>query len=275
MEFNGVLCREGWEDKVAEALGAHLRALDWDEFAIAGISPGPMLTSLQSRSFPELHAEISLRPSFYVDLDRLRQSNIEYEKSLSPNTREQLRRSLRLYAESGELRIEVAPDLAIAEKFFAEMCSMHQSTWMERGETGAFTPGRRLEFHRALIQRAFPAGCIQMVRVSAGGEAIGNLYNFVRNGKVYFFQSGFHYKQDKRLKPGLVTHALAIRYCLQAGFRDYDFLAGNAQYKRSLAKDCRQLAWVIFSRRRVKLVIIDKLRAVKHRLMKAVQEYRK
>lgn len=271
MEFNNLLCRAGWEEKVAAALGSYLQGLKWDEFAIDGISPGPILDCLKTDGFPHFRPVISSRPRYYVDLERLRQSKASYESSLSSNTREQLRRSLTRYAKIGAVQVEVAPDLSSAERLFEEMCQMHQSRWKKRGETGSFAPGRRLEFHRTLIRQAFAKGSIQLLRVSAGKETIGILYNFVKRGKVYFFQSGFNYTGDKHLKPGLVTHAYAVRHCLEAGFGDYDFLAGDARYKRSLAKDCGQLAWVVFARPSIKLVVIEKLRAVKRHLRSVIK----
>ncbi|MGB0109168.1 MAG: GNAT family N-acetyltransferase, partial [Terriglobales bacterium] len=101
---------------------------------------------------------------------------------------------------------------------------------------------------------------------SAGEETIGILYNFVHKGKVSFYQSGLNYTKDKHLKPGLVTHACAIQECLALGFDDYDFLAGDARYKRSLAKDSRHLAWVVFARSSLKLALIEFLRAVKRKV---------
>lgn len=269
MEFNNVLCLAGWEDRVAAALGAHLQNLEWDEFVIEGVLPGPVLTSLQSRCFPDLAAPaVSVMPSYYVDLDELRQRGLAYETLLSPNTREQIRRSVKLYGKVGEIAVDVAVDLRTAEAYFEEMCRLHQSTWLARGESGAFAPGRRLNFHRALIRRAFPNGGIQMVRVSVGDETIGILYNFIERGKVYFFQSGFQYRPEKHLKPGLVTHSCAVRFCLTAGYREYDFLAGDARYKRSLAKTSRPMAWVVFARPRLKLAVIETLRVCKSRARK-------
>jgi CelD/BcsL family acetyltransferase involved in cellulose biosynthesis len=92
---------------------------------------------------------------------------------------------------------------------------------------------------------------------------VGVLYNFVQDGKVYFFQGGFNYQEDKHLKPGLATHACAIQHYLDLGFRDYDFMVGDARYKSSLAPSSRALAWVVFRRSSIKLATIDLLRAVK------------
>ena len=40
---------------------------------------------------------------------------------------------------------------------------------------------------------------------------------------------------DGRLKPGLVTHALAIEQATRAGFAVYDFMAGENRLKASFA----------------------------------------
>jgi CelD/BcsL family acetyltransferase involved in cellulose biosynthesis len=271
MEFNNRLCRRGWEEKTSKALAAHLQSLDWDEFAVEGIPPSPILDCLRISGFSQLRQAVTTSPSYYVNLEQLRQSKTAYESSLSSNTREHLRRSLKRYGVVGEVRVEVASELSRAEQLFEEMCGLHQSRWNKKGEEGAFGPGRRLDFHRTLIRRAFAKGSIQLLRVAAGSETIGILYNFVKKGKVYFFQSGFNYRDGKSLKPGLVTHSLAIRYCLDAGFTDYDFLAGDAQYKRSLAKNCRPLDWVVFARPRAKLFAIERLRAIKRRLRLVVR----
>jgi len=266
MEFNSLLYIAGWEEKIAAALGEHLRALDWDEFSIEGISPSPMLSWLQVDTLPELPASVKVRSSYYVDLGRLRIRKKSYESSLSSNTREQIRRSIKRYSRLGAVRVEIAQDVPQAEDFFEEMRGMHQARWNGRGHAGAFATGRRLDFHRALIKRAFPKGAIQMLRVLAGNSTIGVLYNFVQHSKVYFFQSGFDYELDSDCKPGFVTHALAIQHCLDAGFSDYDFLAGDARYKRSLAKERRPLHWVVFGRPGMRMAMIELLRVMKHRM---------
>lgn len=266
MEFNNILCLPGKEEAVAEALGNHLHTMVWDEFAIGGICPGAVLTSLQTKGLPGIPANVNLRSTFFVDLDALRTAGQSYLESLSANTRSQIRRSLKQYADGGTIKTDIAADLATAEMFFEEMCRMHQDAWTSRGEPGAFAPGRRLEFHRKLIRTAYAKGSVHLLRVTAGDQTIGVLYNFVRNGKVSFFQSGFNYACNRRLKPGLVTHACAIQHYLDHGFRQYDFLVGDARYKESLAKNSASLAWVVFSRPTFKTLLIESLRVMKRRM---------
>lgn len=266
MEFNNILCCPGKEDAVARALWRYLRSRDWDEFAIQGILPGPILTALEANALPKLPASVRIHSTYYVDLDQLRQSGLCYLDSLSSNTRSQIRRSLRYYSGRGEIKVEIAPDVQTAEKYFAEMCRMHQSTWLARGVEGAFGPGRRLEFHNRLIGKTYEKGTTHLLRVAADEETIGILYNFVQGGKIYFFQSGFNYARDRRLHPGLVTHCSAIQRYMEMGFNEYDFLAGDARYKASLAKHSKPLAWVVFARPGIKRASIELLRVIKRRL---------
>jgi CelD/BcsL family acetyltransferase involved in cellulose biosynthesis len=82
---------------------------------------------------------------------------------------------------------------------------------------------------------------------------------------VNFYQSGLQYDADGHLKPGLISHYCAIQHYLSAGFSDYDFLAGDSQYKRSLSTGSRTLVWATFSKHTPRLVAIELLRRARRR----------
>jgi hypothetical protein len=65
---------------------------------------------------------------------------------------------------------------------------------------------------------------------------IGYLYNFVKDGQVYSYQSGFDYDLLPRSKPGWLCHHLAVEHNLQRGMTGYDLLAGACQFKASFGK---------------------------------------
>lgn len=263
IEFNDLLCLAGWEEAVARRLATHLQSMAWDEFALNGCSRRPSLEAL-GRTFTGIKQVTFLRPSYYVDLAQLRRVNSDYESSLSSGLRKQLRQNFRKY---GEVRLEAANEVSGALAMIEELADLHQHTWRERGQSGAFASTRFFAFHRSLIQRAFPRGAIQLLRVASGDRTIGMLYNFIHHGKVYFYQSGLRYNnEDKQLKPGFVALVLAIRYCHDHGLDEYDFLAGDASYKERLATECRNLAWVIFQRPSLKMRFIEHMRQVKRKM---------
>lgn len=183
------------------------------------------------------------RPAPHLDLARLPAGPVL--DALSANTRQQLRRSLRAWEERGAIRIEIAvPDQA--DSFLTELAALHQRYWTGRGKPGAFAAPFFERFHRALLGRAGEGQSIDLIRVAAGERIIGYLYNFVHRGWVAAYQSGFDFSGDAdRLRPGLVCHLQALEHYRRAGARLYDFLGGEARYKRSLANAETPLSWLV------------------------------
>jgi len=225
------------------------------------MEPGPGLEALIANAFG---SKRSPNASWYVDLSLLRKEGKTYESTLSSNTRQQIRRSARFYEELlGPIAITLAAGCAEALQFFNELTDLHQKSWVAKGERGVFSSAKFVAFHRRLIERTFPRNGVHLLRVSAGLTTIGVLYSFFYCGRVYFYQSGFAYYDDTRSKPGMVTHFLGINYYLN--FRpdviEYDFLAGDSQYKRSLAKQRRLLEWVVVQRPTLGVRLVEALRA--------------
>ena len=164
----------------------------------------------------------------------------------SANTRQQIRRSDRECARAGPLGIARAETEATAHAWLDEMAAMHQATWNRRGEPGSFADPFFGRFHHALIERGLARGEIDLLRVTAGDDVVGILYNFRLRGRVSAYQSGFAYHpSDPRRKPGLTCHRTAIDAYAREGVSVYDFLAGEDRYKRSLADDAEAMRWLV------------------------------
>lgn len=180
-----------------------------------------------------------------IDLAALRRAGIDHAASLSPNTRHQLRRSERRYAALGSLAVRRAGSAAEAHAFLDALAVLHQRSWTGRGRPGAFARPEFGRFHHALIDRAFPDGAIDLLRIDAGERAVGYLYNFRHRGRVCAYQSGFDYAvTDPHQKPGLTCHGQAIALYLREGLDIYDFLGGDDRYKLSLSNAGEALHWI-------------------------------
>ena len=180
----------------------------------------------------------------FIDLARIRAGGGDWLATLSANTRYQLRRSARFYAARGPLRLERAGSLAEALAWFDRLVALHGESWQRRGQPGAFAHPFALRFHRALIERAEPRGELDLLRLTAGEEELGYLYNVRLGGRVYAYQSGLNHRGAERHgKPGLTFHAMAVERALAGGEQTYDFLAGDARYKRSLSNASATLVW--------------------------------
>lgn len=164
--------------------------------------------------------------------------------TLSANTRAQLRRSAKHFEAAGPLSLTRPADLSEALGWFSELVSLHTARWRRAGLPGAFAEPFMGRFHEALLPRARARGEADLWRLAAGGETLGYLYNFRNHGTVHAYQSGLReFPGIAQARPGLVAHWLAVEEALAAGLSRYDFLAGPARYKLSLASGSVALAW--------------------------------
>lgn len=184
----------------------------------------------------------------FIDLAGLPPGSESYLSTLSANTRYQIRRSNGRFSRLGPLTVRLAETTREALDFLDSLAGLHQVTWMRRGERGAFANPAFLRFHRALVARALPRGELALLRVSAGSQVLGYLYNLRLNGRVFTYQSGLDYigcaaRVGSHAKPGLTCHHAAILYAQAEGARSYDFLAGPDRYKTSLTRATTRLYW--------------------------------
>lgn len=247
-EYNDILCLAGFESEVSEDLANLTMELRWHRLMVSGYQDG-LLSGLVDR-FPARSVESRSSPAAFVDLATI--ADQPYEQTLTGKVGSHIRRNRRLYEKRfGELAITEATTLDEAMDYFSRLSELHNNRWRKRGHAGSFSSAAVVEFHRRLIARLWPTKQVSMVRVGCDRHAFGYLYNYVLQGKVLVFQTGFRYDEDSSLSPGLLTHTLAIEHYRRQGMREYDLLAGDALYKRSLAKDKRDLKWTIVYRDRL------------------------
>ncbi len=211
---------------------------DWDELFLPAVD-GAAFCDLAVPAGFRVRVEQDVASPF-VDLAKVRAAG-DYLTLLSANTRSQIRKARR---HIGSCELEIAASHREAAAIHDELVELHTASWAARGERGAFAEPWFDEFHRRLIAQRWSHGEIQLVRLRAGGATVGCLYNLVVDGRIAFYQSGLASFADPSVKPGLLCHAAAIEHAAAAGHETYDFLAGNARYKASLATDATRLAWL-------------------------------
>jgi hypothetical protein len=265
VEFNQILHLAGYGALLAADLARVLVDSRWVRLALYGYEDSALMR-LMLEHLPLCGIDREERPSPYVDLETI--VGNDYEATLSGKSRSQIRRSRRIYEEMyGPVVIEAAADYEQAISFLAELALLHDATWRSRGIEGAFGSETFVDFQQRLIRRLWPVRGVDVLRARAGERVIGYLYTFLHRGKVYCIQSGLIQEKDNHLKPGMLTHACAIRHYCQRGFREYDFLAGDMRYKRSLAKSTRTLVWSVAYRRNLYVRLLLLSRSLCHRLL--------
>ncbi len=237
----------------------------WDELYLPGVSD-ELSSHLEQimghyRDTHNIFVERDDR-SHYVDLKKVREAGLDYLALLSPNRRQQIRRSIKEYEKQGEITLKQANTENEAMEMLNALAALHQKEWNKRGEPGAFSNGYFLDFHQTLIQHHFSSGIIQIIHIRTSESTIGYLYNYVYDNDVLFYQCGFNYAKSNHARPGLISHYLAILMNARLGHDSYDFLAGNSQYKKSLATDHYRMMWVRLQKKSVRSWIESRLKDI-------------
>jgi CelD/BcsL family acetyltransferase involved in cellulose biosynthesis len=247
IEYNGILADRSCAERViVDSLLWMARTLPGcDALVLAGLdAPAEALVRGVAT---ELGHRLQVRradAARLVDLELVRQRGGNYRAGLGRSTRAGVNRAIRLYEARGGIEYRVARDVDEALTFFNGLERLHRALWATRGKSHSFTNPAFRPLHRNLIRRGMDAGVVRLCRLSAGGKDFGYLYNFVWRGRVLNYQSGFAYEDDNRIKPGFVSHVLAIEDALARGEETYDFMAGAAGHKIHLANAQTSMNWI-------------------------------
>lgn len=237
---------------------------NWDECSLSGV---PASSVKQIRDITDLRTLIDWQvPTYQVDLESIHAKGADYLGSLSRNTRYQIRRAVKAYEQQGELKLIRAQSLNEALAMFDAAGEYHRRRWGEGvGESGYANP-EFTKFHHTLIKSGWTNGEIELLLLQLGSKPLAYFYNFVKNGRVYFYLSGIVQETQSVLKPGLVGHALAIQDYLNRGMLCYDFMGGDARYKKNLGERGQELARLRLQRPRLSLGLEHILKAIKQTL---------
>ena len=264
IEYNNILAEQSAAIIPAGLAALTSRLRRSDQLVLSGIDPDLELAACRAAGLAGLVTEVKQADAApWVDFAKVRQQGGNYRATLGRSTRQAVSRAMRLYAERGPVELRIMETTTEALAAFDLLGDFHRSRW---GRRGAFAnPGFR-PFHEELIARGVPMGAVRISRTLAGDQTIGVLYNFVHDGRVLNYQSGFLYESDGRLKPGLVSHVLAIQDSIARGERGYDFLAGGGGHKSRLANREHAMKWIAIGRDSPERRIEAKLRDAKRML---------
>jgi len=242
VEYNGLLCRDGFEGVAWNALCKWLvHNPDWHEIRLSALD---FLNLEAVKSATKNHSliisDLEIQNAPLIQFDQ-HSDWIEVERfHFSANRLYQIRRCLRLYEKkSGRIKLSVANSPAGRANSWAELERLHNQYWHKKGKQGSFANSKWKAFHESI-----DASYVQLVTIMSGVELIGVLYNLQLNGRVYNIQSGFSLSQDNKYKPGYLSHYLCAKYNYEMGASSYEFLGGGEHYKTSLAKHTHKLAWI-------------------------------
>jgi CelD/BcsL family acetyltransferase involved in cellulose biosynthesis len=249
-DYVGAVVARGMEHQVARALAATLRHAapnHWDELRMPSMSAEDPLV-------PELVAALgrngiltSIETSGECPYIPLPGTWDAYLQALGSARRYAVTRSLReldKWAGPGGWELRRARTAGELSEGVRVLSELHAERWTSAGKSGVFSSERFRRFHEIVMPRLLAGedgASLDLSWLVVRGEPIAASYNVVHGGRLQFYQSGRRVDVPKNVRPGIAMHALAIRASIEAGLREYDFLAGASRYKRDLALEARNL----------------------------------
>jgi hypothetical protein len=238
-----------------------------DEFLIAIHHSKPELFDLPTQ---QQYSSIPLyvEKGYYLSLKNIVTID-EYLATLSKNTRKQIKRSNKLLHHQGEFHFSVA-QLAKQQKQLLEQSKQwHIDKWQQTDTPSGFINPKFTEFHRNLITHQHESAKTLVASLRIDKELYGCLYCFIGDNCAYFYLSALKPITDNRVKLGLTLHELFIQWLIEnePNVIKYDFLAGEARYKKSLASHQDDHCYLLIQKNSIKFKIEKGLKLIKNKLI--------
>src|SRR5262249_37504475 len=259
-DYLDVIARRGCEADVARAFVAALRdgtAGAWDELIVPlmagdGVMPGLLAEDCRDAG---LHAELPRTTE--APFIPLPASWDAYLDALDRKDRYLIRRSLRDFEQwaGGEAAFHRASDPDELEQGKRILRELHHERWVGTGG-GTFRSPLFLAFHDRVMSEFLRQGALDLRWLTVRGEPVAATYSFLWDGKLHFYQCGRKMDVHRNVRPGGVILYHAIRWAIESGLREFDFLGGVAVYKSQLALASRPLVQLRVARR----CVVERLR---------------
>ena len=271
IEKNNIVSSSGsWYVDINEILSS----LSVDRLSFPGVEHDSWEEISKQFKIDKRNSLINSVLTYIVNLDTVRNCSSGYLGTLSSNKRHQINRTIKYYGSVQDLTIESPVGLESALKIFDELVDLHNYQWVKKIKNSSFSNKVVYDFHHNLISKSWGDAAIGIYKISNKKSVIGYIYGFFSNDTFFFYQSAFSYSDDNKVKNGLLCHALLIDYLAELGLGRYDFLAGDAQYKKSLSNNSYTMNWVDIYRYRWQCGLVNIVRQCRKKIIHLVNTLR-
>jgi CelD/BcsL family acetyltransferase involved in cellulose biosynthesis len=248
-DYQGMLCRPGREDAALRAFHAAIVALGWDRASFSDVADARIrdLLALLSSDGDEVRLSGTTR----CPRVELPATWTAFAKTLGAGTRGTTVRSVRRMREDlPNFRISLPSD-ADVEAHVEAMARLHHRRW------GGNLRKTRAKYGR-LNRAAYDAGCLRLIVLWDGERPIAGAASYVDavRGTYNLYQLAYDADYAK-YSPGKGAIGLAIRDAIEHGFRTFDFLRGDEEYKSAYAPEAVTTTHYHVRRRGLRSALFD------------------
>jgi CelD/BcsL family acetyltransferase involved in cellulose biosynthesis len=145
---------------------------------------------------------------------------------------------------SADVRVTRYVGKEITPEVNRRVVAIQLESWMKR--RGAAYLGE--PFYQKLLGNMAEGGFGQVWLMTIDGEDAAFVYSFVAHGQHHYFWPAFKLKYESSLSIGQMLLMHVIRDSCEDGIQLFDFIYGDAEYKRFWATDCYKVFRVVAGR---------------------------
>ena len=214
--------------------------LDWYNIPEDSPTLPALLTESQKRGWT--YKVESFRPTPYIPL----QSDFEvYLAGLDKKQRHEIRRKLRRIEEAGN---QVSWHISDGTRLEEDISTFLDLMGNDADKLRFLTPAMRSQMS-GLIRTAHAQGWLWLAFLEINGRKAAAALNFDYQGKIWGYNSGAH-NNFLELSPGWVLLSHCLKWAIENGRTEFDFLRGDESYKYRFGAMKRQVMRVRVDRAR-------------------------
>jgi CelD/BcsL family acetyltransferase involved in cellulose biosynthesis len=230
-DYVDLIAAPGRERDVLGAILGFLCSTDAPDWGSLHVRNVPQ-SSLTLQILPELASQNGLRATIEVEdvcpVVDLPESYEQYLEGLPKKERHELRRKRRRAEANGVSYYTVGREHDIHTEIDAFLALMALYT----PEKADFLkqPGHR-EFFKAIGPAMFAQEMLDLSFLMLDGKRAASMWSYAYGDRMMLYNSGLDPVGFSALSPGIVLLSYNIEHTIQRGFKKYDFLQGDEEYK--------------------------------------------
>jgi CelD/BcsL family acetyltransferase involved in cellulose biosynthesis len=150
--------------------------------------------------------------------------------SLDPGFRKAILTSRRRLAARGIVDFKVVGPQEPVGDALKVLMELHERRWVAKGEAGVFGSPRFRQFHERIAARFHARGWLFLSTLTVDRVPVAARYGFLYRGRFYDYQGGFDPDWGK-WSVGLVLYGLCLKWEIEQGAAEHDFLRGQNAMK--------------------------------------------
>jgi CelD/BcsL family acetyltransferase involved in cellulose biosynthesis len=234
-----------------------LHGLIWTKLSAAGCdmvllqqvpADSPTLTSLESLSAQDgwVAGRWAARPSPYIPLGC---THAEVLSRIKGGHRYNLRKRYERLTKLGPVDVEVISEKAAIQEAIQDGLRIEAAAWKGDEGTAILSDGDVTAFYTRLAEREADAGNLELLFLRVGGKRIAFSYLIYSQHTLYPVKIGYD-PEYHTYSPGNMLLNLILQDACSNGYKEYDFLGSDDEWKYDWTKEIRAHDWLfLFSNR--------------------------